>query len=102
MSYEQTLGSVHVQPCQQLAAKCAEQILGFKSPRAVTLDPEGRVFVESVRKAAEADIVGVYAPELGILELSRHIAEDLLFEKAERGLVQRHRRPVRAQRKGQP
>lgn len=92
MSYEQPVGSVFVSPVQRIAAKCADAIMEFQSARAVTMDPEGRVFVESVAHAAETDIVGVYGRGIGILDLTRSIREDLLHEKSERGLVKRARR----------
>lgn len=94
MSCYQPVGSVFGRTCQHLAAVVADTVLEFRSPRAVTLDPEGRVYVEPVDHAAEVDIVGVYTPSLGVLELTRRISEDLAFEKTARGLKRPHRRAV--------
>lgn len=68
-------------PPSVIADRAARAILDFASPRAVSIDPRGRVVVEAPRDAAECDLVGVYTRSLGVLELSRRIAEDLRFER---------------------
>lgn len=72
-------GSVHRHPVGKLADTAARQIMSYKSPRAVTLDPEGKVWVDNPDHAAEVDLVGVYRPE-GLLALTRTITEDLRHE----------------------
>jgi hypothetical protein len=75
-----------------LAGRCADRIAEFAKPRAVTLDPDGRVYVEAVKDAAECDMVGVYTCTVGTLLLTRQIRDDLLHEKQTRGFIQRRRR----------
>lgn len=78
-------GSVVKLPVHAVADRAARALIEFKSVRAVTIDPQGRVAVEFPGAACEFDLVGCYDPALGILELSRRIAEDLMFEAKERG-----------------
>ena len=78
-------GSVHRHAIGTLADKAARQIMGYRTARAVALDPEGKVWVDSPENAAEVDLVGVYRPE-GLLALTRAITEDLRHEVAERQL----------------
>ena len=77
-----------------IAARCADAIEQFASPRAVTIDPAGRVWIESPATAAESDLVGCYACEAGRLELALRIREDLLWEKGQRDLTGMRRRVV--------
>lgn len=60
------------------AARIITQELDGK-PSAVTLDPEGRAWVESPEEAAEVDVVGVYAGP-SPRPLAEAIREDLLHE----------------------
>jgi hypothetical protein len=89
--YEHSCGNVHRQPTGYVADAAARAILEFASPRAVTMDPEGRVWVENAAEAAECDLVGTYTRSLGILELTRSIAADLLHEKQLRGQPNKRR-----------
>lgn len=91
---DQQCGSVHTVPIGTIAGRCADIVMTYARPRAVTLDPEGRVWVEGVGTAAECDMVGVYGRALGLLELTRAIAADLRWEKQQRGLVRQGRRLV--------
>lgn len=84
-------GSVVKLPVHAVADRCARGVMSFQCPRAITIDPVGRVMVEAPSAAAEYDLVGVYDPALGILELSRRIAEDLMFEAKERGWREKRR-----------
>lgn len=77
-------GSLVRQPPSVVADRAARHLLSSQSPRAVTVDPRGRVFVEPPADAVEMDLVGVYAPDLGLLALSRVLIEDLRFEVAAR------------------
>lgn len=74
---DRPIGTLDTAPPSELGARCADRIMDFASARAVTVDPEGRVWVEPVAAAAECDLVGVYTRSLGVLGLSRWIAEDL-------------------------
>jgi hypothetical protein len=82
---ERPCGSVTKLPVHAVADRAARHIIEFKGPRAVTIDPVGRVCIEAPKAAAEFDLVGVYDPALGLRDLSHRIAEDLLFEARERG-----------------
>lgn len=87
---DRPIGTLDTYPPSELGARCADRVMAFAGPRAVTVDPEGRVWVEPVREAAEDDLVGVYSRSLGVLALSKWIAEDL------REVVQaRRERPAR-------
>lgn len=87
-------GSVQQTSVAVIAGRCADRIIEYAKPRAVTLAPDGKVYVEAVKTACEADLVGVYAPSVGILDLIRHIRDDLLHEKQTRGFIERKRRNV--------
>ena len=78
-------GSIAKLPVGEVADRAARAILAFTNPRAVCMDPEGRVSIEYAKHAAECDLVGVYAPSLGLLGLSRMIIEDLKHEAVVRG-----------------
>ena len=67
-------------------------------PRAVTLDPDGNVWLERPDHAAESDLVGVYQRDQGLLLLTRDIRDDLLHEKQTRKLEPRKRPAVRSDR----
>lgn len=88
-------GSLLTNPTGVVADRAARNILGYTKPRAVTVDDRGVVFVEPVDTIAEGDLVGVYAPGLGILELTKRIAGDLLLTKQERDFYRVPRRVVR-------
>ena len=79
------IGSVHRHTIGSLADRAARVVMGYRSPRAVALDPEGKVWVDSPDHVAEVDLVGVYRPD-GLLALTRAITEDLRHEVADRQL----------------
>lgn len=83
---EKSRGQIGRNPISQIADNCARAILEYVSPRAVTIDPHGRVFVESVASACECDMVGAFQRDLGLLELSRRIYDDLKHEAGVRGI----------------
>jgi hypothetical protein len=86
-------GSIHGLTVKALSERCARIIMGFTVQRAVTIDPDGKVWVDSVRGAIEAEIVGVYAyAGTGLLKLQREIADDLEHEIKARNLEPRGRR----------
>ena len=76
-------GSVLRLPVGDVATRCAEAIVGYSTERAVCMDPQGRVSVESVSEGADPDLVGVYSPRLGLLELYRLIRDELVEVKRE-------------------
>ena len=84
---EFSVGSITRAPVGQLADKAARHLLEFKHPRALTCDDLGKVWLEPLDGIAEVDLVGVYCPKVGLLELHRRMAADLLFEKQQRGFV---------------
>jgi len=83
---EKQCGRLANTPIATLAARCADVVALLDMPHAVTMDPEGRVWVEAPHEAAEVDIVGTYQRALGVLELTRLIAGDLRHEAEMRGL----------------
>ena len=91
---DKPLGSFDTYTASELGARCAHAIMEYARPRAVTIDPEGRVWVEPVAEAAECDLVGVYARGLGVLELSRRISEDLRWEHGRRAATAKPTRRV--------
>lgn len=93
---ETLIGSIHNRPASVLADIAARAALEHKSPRCVTLDPDGKVWVEAPDGAAECDVVGVYGG-LGLLDLTRRIAEDLAHELKVRDL-----KPMTRRRVGRP
>lgn len=88
-------GSLLTNPTGVIADRAAREVLAYARPRAVTVDDRGVVFVEPVNTIAESDLVGVYAPDLGILELTKRISGDLLLMKQERNFCRNPRRVVR-------
>lgn len=91
MTGDRSLGSLRTSTPALLADKVAWRIMDYASARAVTMDPEGRVWVEPVAEAAECDLVGVYTRSLGVLELSRALRADLAEAKAGLGARQPRR-----------
>lgn len=96
MTENPVIGNVHRLPCSIIAAAVADKIVRHKRARAVTIDPDGRVYIEAVKDAAETDIVGVYDGALGMLTLTKSIADDLLHEKQARFMKPRRRRMVQS------
>lgn len=94
MTTERMCGNLNKAPIGQVADRAARLVLEYASARAVTMDPDGRVWVEPVEHAAEADMVGVYTRSLGILELNRRIIADLQHEAQARSF-----RPTPAKRR---
>lgn len=68
-----------------LADRIAWKIIEYATPRAVTLDPDGRVWIEPLDEVAECDLVGVYTRGAGGLALASMIRADLKAAMAERG-----------------
>lgn len=85
MSHERSFGSLRTASIGTLAARLADAILDYAILRAVTVDPQGRVWLECAATAAETDMVGVYSRSLGVLELTRALRDDLVFMRAELG-----------------
>lgn len=94
--HEHPCGSIMKLPISEVADRAARWVLTFQSPRALCLDPAGRVTVEYPGQAAECDLVGVYSPDKGLLALSRMIIDDLRFEAIERGLSPVRKRSAKA------
>jgi hypothetical protein len=83
VNHDKSFGNLRTAPPSVLADRLARAIMEYASPRAVTLDPDGHVWLERVDAAAEADLVGVYTRSLGLLELSRAITADLQASRRE-------------------
>lgn len=91
MTNEQGCGRLGRNSISEIADKAGRLVLDYRVPRAVCLDPEGRVTVESPNDAIEDDLVGVYSQAPGLLALWRTIDEDLRFAAEQRGIA-----PVRS------
>lgn len=76
-------GDLNREAAGVLADRCARRILVGAGPRAVTVDPEGSVWVETPDDAAEVDLVGVFDPELGLVALTHMIRDDLVAARRE-------------------
>lgn len=90
MTYQhdaRSCGRLGRQTAIEVADRAALCLAEFKKPRAVCLDPEGRVTVESAKNCAEEDLVGVYDPQRGRFELWKQIHDDLAHSAAERGIA---------------
>lgn len=97
---DRALANLHRTTAWQAADACARLILGFASPRAVSIDPQGRVWVEPVEEACESDLVGVYDRSLGLFGLNRQLHDDLQHEWRLRRAVPQPRRLVRGKSAG--
>ncbi|MEN5115861.1 hypothetical protein ABE488_00790 [Luteimonas sp. TWI662] len=67
-----------------VAEAAAVWLAGQDEPMAVCLSPTRAVTVELADEAADEDLVGVYSPGLGVLELYRRIRDDLRAEIEDR------------------
>jgi len=83
---ERLCGNVRKSPIGALADTAARGLMEYASPRAVSLYPCGAVYIEALDDAAECDLIGAYSRDLGLLELSRRLVEDLGHETQARGL----------------
>lgn len=88
--HDRSFGSLRVASIPTLSARLASAVCDFASPRAVTIDPDGKVWLEPVAIAVDDDLVGVYTRGPGVLDLTRWIADDL--REARVRLVRNHER----------
>ena len=84
MSTEVMCGNMKKLSLRFVAERAATAILEFSTPRAVTVEPCGRVIVESLRSACESDMLGVYDGMMGHDGLVDTIQDELRFELARR------------------
>lgn len=91
---EYRCGCLLENPVSAIADRAARRILQYATPRAVTADDHGVVWVEPVDAADDFDLVAVYSRDLGILDLSRRLAGDLLQTKQEREFACKPKRRV--------
>lgn len=82
--YEKQCGSIARWPIGAVADQAARILLEFTGPRAVCVDPQGRVTVEPPNSACLYDMVGVYSGDVGLLALSRMLVDDLRDEAVKR------------------
>lgn len=68
-----------------VADRAAFAIQAFKSPRAVCVDPTGRLSVECPASACEYDLMGVWAPDTGLKKLSAVLEDEIRAELQQRG-----------------
>lgn len=62
----------------EIADRCARRIARARNACAVTVDPDGGVWVERPSEAAESDLVGVYEPDLGLVAITAYVRDDLI------------------------
>lgn len=87
MKNEKGCGRLGRVPVSTIADRAARFIHEFKTPRAVTLCPDGHVMVESLKDVIEDDLVGVWDQRLAIVDLWRHIADEIAHAASERGIA---------------
>ncbi|MGS1076665.1 hypothetical protein [Pseudoxanthomonas beigongshangi] len=86
MSIEEIMcGSLKRRSVKYCAERAALAIRELPDARTVCVDPTGRVTVEHPDKAIEADILGTWKPDHGIINLYRDIRGELAFEAERRG-----------------
>lgn len=81
---DRALANLHRTTTWAAADACARLILGRDVAMAVSIDPEGRVWVEPIAEACESDLVGVYTQDLGLFGLNRALQQDLAHEWQQR------------------
>lgn len=79
-------GSVHRRALEKIVEKAAESMMWSRAPRAVGIDPTGRVYVGPVPSVPNEDMVGVYKYE-GLIQLRDDIMRDLSYEVKTRGMT---------------
>lgn len=87
MKSEKGCGRLGWAPVSAIADRAARFIHEFKTPRAVTLCPDGHVWVESPKSVAEEDLVGVWDQSMAIVDLWRHIADEIAHDARVRGIT---------------
>lgn len=83
MGGETYCGNVMATPVDVIATKLAGEISRFRGPRAVGIEPDGRVYVDSPASVVGADLVGVYR-YAGLVALKAELVGDLEHEIATR------------------
>lgn len=75
-------GSLHRRPLTLIAFTAARIVKESGRPiLAVTLDPDGNVWVEEPDEAAEVDVLGVYSTDRSRNEIEEAIRDDLRHER---------------------
>lgn len=87
MKNEKGCGRLGRVPVSTIADRAARFIHEFKTPRAVTLCPLGYVNVEPISSIVPDDLVGVWDQRLAIVDLWRHIADEIAHAASERGIA---------------
>lgn len=77
------VGNLRRQAAGDVAADAARRLARATCPVAVTVDPEGRVWLERPEDVAEEDLVGVYDPELGLVAITSVVRGDLIDVRRE-------------------
>ena len=77
-------GKLSVSPVEDIASKVAIAIRRARGPRAVCVDPQGRVTVERWADAVPADIVGHFDRSAGWPDLDLLVRDELQAAMAER------------------
>lgn len=77
------VGNLRRQAAGEIAADAARRLVRAGGPVAVTVDPDGRVWLELPEHAAEVDLVGVYDPELGLVAITSVVRDDLIDVRRE-------------------
>ncbi len=86
MTAEILIGRHRRKPVGQMADEAARKIAAAGRALALTLDPDGRWWLESPETAAEEDVVGVYRGAHSF-SLWKDIAADMKHETTSRGMA---------------
>lgn len=86
MTDEILIGRHRRKPLGQLADEAARRIAKSDRALALTLDPDGRWWLEPPETAADEDVVGVYRGALAF-SLFRDISADMKHEITSRGMA---------------
>lgn len=78
------VGALRSNPPSEIAQRVVDILRVTSATVAVTIDPDGVVWIERPEDVAEDDLVGVYAYSGDLLGCYRNLREDLLAEKASR------------------
>lgn len=86
MNDEILIGRHRRKPLGAMADDAARRIAEAGKALALTLDPDGRFWIEPPEQAAETDVVGVYRGAQAF-SLYRDIAADMQHEISSRGMA---------------
>lgn len=78
MRSEDYVGSIGRTPLDVIVSSASHRIRHARTPRAVCVDPDGRVTVERYDHAVPGEVIGNFDRTLGWPELDKRIRDELL------------------------